>query len=282
MKESNILEREVLDVIGENYHLIFSAERKVADVILRDPQKAVDFNVSNLAKESGVSDATVVRLCHHLGYAGYYQFRIALARDLGRKQYEDSPRMDKHDEIDQLFHEYAENIRNIGKGLDIQTMAACVYLLRSCKRVHILAVGNTCHLAEYTGFRLGRLGIRSTFHTAAEYFMNHVNLAEEGDILLAISQSGTSKQVLKGVELGKEKGLKVIAVTAYEGSPIAELADYVLYSAGKEENFNYYKRYAHLNEVAVLDGLLSFVMNHELIESRQADRPEMILSESKV
>ena len=98
--------------------------------------------------------------------------------------------------------------------------------------------------------------------------MNHVNLADEGDILVAISQSGTSKQVIQGLELGKEKGLKSM--------------DYVLPSAGKEEAFSYYKSYAHLYETAVIDALLSFVTNEELIKTKQADKPEIMLSEMKM
>ena len=82
MSERDFLKREVLDVIKEQYDLIFSAEKKVADFVLQNPQKAVECNVSELAKHSGVSDATIVRMCHHIGYTGYYQFRITL--EIGR------------------------------------------------------------------------------------------------------------------------------------------------------------------------------------------------------
>ena len=145
-----------------------------------------------------------------------------------------------------------------------------------------MAVGDTSPLAQYMGFRLGRLGIKCTYNVAPEYFMNHVNLADEGDILVAISQSGTSKQVIQGLELGKEKGLKSMVITAFPQSPAAALADYVLPSAGKEEAFSYYKSYAHLYETAVIDALLSFVTNEELIKTKQADKPEIMLSEMKM
>ena len=145
-----------------------------------------------------------------------------------------------------------------------------------------MAVGNTGPLAQYMGFRLGRLGIKCTYNVSAEYFLNHVNLADPDDILVAISQSGSSKQVVQGLELGKEKGLKSIAITAYALSPVSELADYVLLSTGKEEPFNYYKGYAHLKETAVIDALLNFVTNEDLIKARQADKPEFILSDYKM
>lgn len=282
MSKKNILDREVLEVIKEQYDHIFSAERKVADFVLQNPQKAVDSNVSELAKQSGVSDATVVRMCHHIGYTGYYQFRISLARDLGKKQYGSSALAESRDAVEKLFQEYAQTMLAIGSRIDADVMWNCVNLLKTCKEAHIMAVGNTSPLAQYMGFRLGRLGIKSTYNVAAEYFMNHVNLADEDDLLIAISQSGTSRQVIQGLELGKEKGLKSIAITAFAQSPVSNLADYVLLSTGKEESFSFYKGYAHMNETAVIDALLNFVTNEELIKTTQADKPEMILSEYKV
>lgn len=282
LSKKNILDREVLEVIKEQYDYIFSAERKVADFVLQNPQKAVDSNVSELAKQSGVSDATVVRMCHHIGYTGYYQFRISLARDLGKKQYGSSALAESRDAVEKLFQEYAQTMLAIGSRIDADVMWNCVNLLKTCKETHIMAVGNTCPLAQYMGFRLGRLGIKSTYNVAAEYFMNHVNLADQDDLLIAISQSGTSRQVIQGLELGKEKGLKSIAITAFAQSPVSNLADYVLLSAGKEELFSFYKGYAHMNETAVIDALLNFVTNEELIKTTQADKPEMILSEYKV
>ncbi len=279
---ADILEKEVLEIIRENYEKFFSAEKKVANFVLHNPQKTVDSNVSELAKHSGVSDATVVRMCHHIGYKGYYQFRITLAKDLGKLQYNSISSIQSSDTVEKVFQEYAKAMLRIGKNIDSEVMRNCVNLLKTCKQAHIMAVGNTSPLAQYMGFRLGRLGIKSTYNVAPEYFLNHVNLADEGDILIAITQSGTSKQVIQGLELGKEKGLKSIAITAFAQSPVSDLADYVLLSSGKEESFGYYKGYAHLNETAVIDALLHFVTNEEWIKTKHADKPEMILSEYKI
>ena len=73
-----------------------------------------------------------------------------------------------------------------------------------------------------------------------------------------------------------------IKVGVGEKPPKMDLADYVLLSAGVEGSFSYYKDYAHLNETAIIDALLNFVTNEELIKTRNADKPEIILSEYKV
>lgn len=282
MEESNIINKEVLSVMREKYGKMSAAERKVADFVVQNPHETVECNVADLAKLSGVSDATIIRMCHHMGYTGYYQFRITLARDIGKKQYVNTDEPKSRDAIKCFFREYAENMMAIGKRLDAETMWNCVNLIRNCSMAHIIAIGNTIPLTQYLGFRLGRLGVRSSFGLAAEYYMNHINLAEPKDIVMAISKSGASKPVLMGLELAKEKGLKCIAITSYEQSQIAQMSDYVLLSRGKDISFNYYKDYAHTNVMATIDALLEFLTNEDFIRSKQADRPEIILSEYKV
>ncbi len=277
-----MLDRPVLDVIKDNYEKIFSAEKKVADYILDHPQDAVDANVSELAKASGVSDATVVRMCHHLGYKGYYQFRLMLAKDVGRDESDEiEEQQDKPNHVLKIFHDYVNSLTAIGENLNEEDMQACANLIKTCKQAHILAVGNTTPLALYMGFRLGRLGVKCTYDISPEYFLNHVNLADKGDIIIAISQSGGSRQVIQGMELAKEKGLKMIAITGYRQSPVSDLADYVLISNGRKESFNYYRNYAHLKETALIDVLLELVTNWEKIEAVAAYKPEVILSEYK-
>jgi DNA-binding MurR/RpiR family transcriptional regulator len=272
-----MLDKPVLDVIKDSYDNIFSAEKKVADFVLENPQEAVNATVSELAKASGVSDATVVRMCHHLGYKGYYQFRLMLAKDVGRNnEMENEPNA-----VVKIFQEYANVMTAIGENIDEEVIQGCVNLIKTCNHAHIIAVGNTTPLALYMGFRLGRLGVKCTHAISYEYFLNYVNLAEEGDIIIAISKSGSSKQIIQAMELGKDKGLKMIAITGYRQSPVSKLADYTLISNGKKESFDFYKNYTQLKETALIDALLELVMNWEKIQQMDADKPEVILSEYK-
>lgn len=278
-----MLDKPVLDVIRDKYVKIFSAEKKVADFVLNHPQDAVNSNVTQLAKRSGVSDATVTRMCRHLGYKGYYQFRLMLAKDIGRDVdiKEEIELQKEANPVAKIFEQYANSIINVGANLNVDDFKQCANLIKSSHNVIVIAVGNTMPLALYTGFRLERMGVHAYYNDLPEYFLNHINLADPNDIVLAISQSGSSRQIVQGMELAKKKGLKRIAITGYRQSPVSSLADFVLVSNEKNESFNYYKNYAHLKETAVIDALLAFVMNWETIVEKGADLPEMIMSEYK-
>lgn len=275
-------DKTVVETIRAKYGEIFSAEKKVADFILQNPEKAVNANVSELANYSGVSDATVIRLCKHVGYSGYHQLRIKLSRDLGRNMLTDSAQA--HNTVNGLFMTFASRMIVVGRNLSETLMLECANLINNCGHAHVVAVGNTSPLSQYMGFRLGRLGVKCTYNSVPECFMNHVNLADQNDIVIAISQSGSSKQVVQALELAKEKGLKILAITSREYSPVSRLADYLLLSGDRKEetSFNYYKDYSHLMETAVIDALLHFVTNEESIAANAADKPEIILSEYKL
>lgn len=59
-----------------------------------------------------------------------------------------------------------------------------------------------------------------------EIFSKQVRgLGKEGDILLGISTSGNSKNVVKAIEAAKKMGIKIIALTGNGGGKIADLLD---------------------------------------------------------
>lgn len=265
------------DILKENYDNMFSAEKKVADYVLQNPFKVANMNISELAASSNVSNATVVRMCHHAGFSGYFQFRLMLARDEG-KQIAQQP----SDGIEQIFREYADDIVNLGKEINAEEMKKAARAILDADMVHLAAVGNTMPLALYMGFRLARIGIRNTAEVDSAYYLNSINLAGENDIALIISHSGSSKQTLQAAQLAREKGLPVIAITSDPSSILALRSDCVLVSSMKENEINYDGNHSLLIEIAVIEGLLDLLINFDKISQREPDKAEKMLCEYKV
>ena len=71
----------VMDHISVMYDQFFDSEKKIAKYILNNHKKVVDMTVSELAKESDVSEASVSRFCKRIGVKGFHQLKIGLAND---------------------------------------------------------------------------------------------------------------------------------------------------------------------------------------------------------
>lgn len=274
---------KVLDNLRHKYEGLSASEKKIADYILHNPENAVNCNVSELANASGTSDATIIRFCKHAGYSGYYQLRLVLSRELGRMG--DNKEKDSDtDTVTGILNLYASNIASLARNLSEDIVHRCAQLLENCHCVHIVAAGNTTPLANYMGFRFGRLGIRSTYHELPEYYLNDLVLADKEDLVLAISQSGTSKQVMKAMELARERKIKTIAIVGYKRSPVSELADYLLPAVVPERFFDYAKTHAHLYEMAVIDLLFAQIMNDRKKQNIDVNMmlQEMLISDLKM
>lgn len=274
--------KSVIETIKENYQQMFSAERRAADYVLKYPEQTVSSNVSELAERSGVSDATVIRMCKHLGYQGFYQMKLILARNLGQHQLvgyhgdQDNP-----DTAKEILQGVARNLLSMASRLDTSVILECAKLIRESEMVHIVAVGNTSPVAIDMGFRLGRLGIRTSSALVPEYFLSNVSLGTKKDVIVAISHSGSSRQVIQALELAREKGMKSIAITGSGRSPVSQIADFTLTIPVEDPLFSEFGAVSHVYATAVIDTLLYFVVNSEK-SARDSERLEMLLSEYKL
>lgn len=274
-------EKTVLVSITEMYDKFFQAERKVADFILKNPNVAVNANVSELANYSGVSDATVIRFCKHLGYDGYYQLRLCLSRDMGRSTL--SMDVDKHIDtsVYGLFRQVADNAISCSTSVNEQVFQDVVKLIADSSMLYFAAAGNTSTLGMYFASRIERLGIRCCYNLLPEHYMGQLHLAKKGDVLLTISKSGTSRSVVTALELAKEKGMKTIAVTGHRYSPVSRIVDYLLLTASSQYDEEVLPRTSCLSEMIVMEVLTKTLEQHLAFNADAMDAQEILLSDSK-
>ena len=68
--------------IQATYSALSGASKKIADFVIDHPDQAVHMTVVQLAESCEVSEASVVRFCQCLQYAGFYEFKLSLAAEI--------------------------------------------------------------------------------------------------------------------------------------------------------------------------------------------------------
>lgn len=273
--------KSVIETIKNQYQHMFTAERKVADQILANPDLTVSMNVSELADAAGVSDATVIRMCKHLGFEGFYQMKLYLARNLGQHQLigykgdSNDPETAKT-----ILQGISRNIIGMAERLDADLVVGCAALIRNCDYVHIAATGNTAPVAADLAFRLGRLGKRTNSSMIPEYYMSNISMGSRRDVIICISHSGSSKHVIQALEIGRDRGMKSIVVTDHITSPAAHMADYILDTSIDDPLYSEFGTASHVYMSAMLDALVYFVANGS--NAGSGDDIEIMLAEYKL
>ena len=205
-------------------------QQKLGEFVLSDPTKVVYLTITELARESDTSEASVTRLCRALGCKGYNEFKMALALDLQQGQ----PVEHSGDEIDNVVNESVQALQDTAKLLDRTLLESAALALHQAQSVQIYGVAASAILGEYLHYKLLRLGkpaqLFSDMHRAA---MNATTLNKD-TLVVAISSSGSTRDLLHVVKLARKQGVRVLALSNTPRSPLASLSDIQLVAAKPE------------------------------------------------
>ncbi|HHQ4450560.1 TPA: MurR/RpiR family transcriptional regulator [Aeromonas veronii] len=207
--------------------------QRLGQFVLEQPQRVLYLTITELARESGTSEASVTRLCRGVGCRGYTEFKMALALETQQEQ-ASQPQASATSAFSTLIEESVAALRDTGALVSQQALLQSAELLEKARQIQIYGVAASAIIGEYLAYRLLRMGISaqqfSDMHRAA---MNATSL-KPGDVVIAVSSSGSTKDLLHAVQLGKEHGASIIVLSNTSRSPLATQADQLLVAAKPE------------------------------------------------
>lgn len=262
------------------------AEKRIAQIILDGPREIVQMSITELAARSKVSDATVVRFCRRLGMQGYQEMKVTLAQDLV------SPIESIHEEVSEgdapadvlgkVFSSTMHALEYTLRILDKRQFEQALETISRAKTINIYGCGNSASVARDMQHKLMRLGLRAVSFSDGHMQSIASTALEKGDVCIAISHSGSSKDVVSAAKLAKMRGATVICMTGLGRSPLSDVADIRLDTASKETSYHIVALSSRISQYTIIDSLYSAlaVMRHRQDEVRQITI-EQALSEKK-
>lgn len=209
----------------------------VADYLMQHAEDAQYLSISSLANECGVAEATIFRFCRSLGFQGYNEMKIALAKATATATPTAAklePGADTQLLITHAYNTAVEALNGTRNMLDAEAIDRAATLLQRARQVYFFGQGGSQVLAGDIWARFSMLSTK--FRTAGDSHMQAITASLMGpeDVILFISYSGCTRDMMDTLHLAKENGAKVILVTHYADAPGAMLADVVLLCGAKE------------------------------------------------
>jgi sugar/nucleoside kinase (ribokinase family)/D-arabinose 5-phosphate isomerase GutQ len=124
-------------------------------------------------------------------------------------------------------------------------------------RVHVTGVGKPEHVARYAASLFCSVGTPATFLHATETLHGSLGQVHPRDVVIAISNSGSTDELLSTATAIREQGAQLIAITGNKDSALTQLADLVIHAPVSQEGggLGLAPRISVLGEVFVLAGL---------------------------
>lgn len=245
------------------YDKMSISEKKVADFLSSKPFAVPSMTISQLAETCDVSEATIVRFTKRIGLGGYQQLRIAFAQVSGSPINEciadtDSP----FDIYSKICNDIYCSLEKTRGALDAEQMQKACDLIVAADDILVFGLGNSAAIAQDASHKLFRLGLNAHFFTDNHMQAIAASHTSEKSLLIGISHSGRTRDIVEAIELGKQNGAKAIAITNFEKSPISKVCDAVLYTASDETNYRILGLSSRHAQMAIVDSIYSYLVCH--------------------
>ena len=231
--EDNVLVR-----MSALFPVMSRSQKKIANYIMENYDRAVVLTAARLAEETRTSGATVVRFAERLGYGGYPEFQSALY-DYVRGSLDPAKRMDVSfadagdaEIIQTVLAQDISNLQDTRIRLDGGSFARAVDQILGARSVYIAGLRACAPLAQTLGFYLQmvRGGVTVLTSTnSSEIFEQMIRVGED-DAVIGISFPRYSMRTLKAMEFASDRKAHVIAITDGMHSPMTLYSSCNLYA----------------------------------------------------
>lgn len=209
------------------YDKMTEVERSIADFFISNKER-MDFSSKNMSRVLYVSESSLSRFAQKCGYKGYRELIFSYERDLEAELKSESQEKDISVLTKKVQNTYQKLLQENFRILDETQIRRVANMLNTSRKVLIFGSGNSGYAAEEFQLRFMRIGMDVNSFTDSQMMKISAALADEDTLIIAVSLSGETSEVLESVRIARRKGASAICITARPDSSIAGECDEVI------------------------------------------------------
>ncbi len=264
------------------YKSLTDAEKRIADIILSDPEAVVDMGVKAIAETAKTAPSAVTRFCKSVGVDGFSKLKLLLAAENAKISPENTmPKVCSDDNVQSVF----ENVFRSGINtlydtfsmLDFADIEKITDIFINSERIVFFGVGTSLIIATDACYRFSQLGIIASCCSDV-LFMNvtAANL-KKGDTAVFVSHSGDTKATVDAMRYAKESGATIIGITSFSGSILAKESDYCVVAFSDEHNYPVEAVSARVAHMCIIDAFMMVMVSKRKESSKYITERNKIL-----
>ncbi|PJZ06791.1 MurR/RpiR family transcriptional regulator [Pantoea rodasii] len=254
--------------IRQLYPRLALNERRLADFLLSQPDRARHLSSQKLAEESGVSQSSVVKFAQKLGYKGFPALKLALSESLADR---DAITVHNHilsDDPLKVVGEklLTEKISAIRATLDINSeekLLQTLQLLKNANRILLVGIGASGLVAKDFSWKLMKIGINAVAEQDMHALLASVQAMAPGDVLLAISYTGERREINLAAQEAAQLGVDVLSFTGFTPNSLQQCSTICLYTVAEEQSTRSAAISSTSAQLALTDLLFMALVQHD-------------------
>ena len=248
------------------YPEMTDSEKSIADFILDHPEEIYGLKIGNLAREIGVSLPTVFRFTRTLGYDGFKDFKVNLVKDMAvglNISIEDMDGNSLENLTQNIFEIVEKNLKETRSLIDYDSLARAIKGIVNAKRLIFFAVSSSLSVAFDSYSKFLRAGFDCLYDSDTYTQRIRSTQCRKGDVVIGISFSGESIEVIECLKNARENGAMAICITTFMKSTITKFADIKLFTAPVQSYYQKIDLPSKMSLTAILDVLYLNAVLHD-------------------
>lgn len=236
-----MVEDNLMNKITTVYSKMTKAEKKVADIVLSNPQDVLRATISDLASMCGVGETSVFRFCRTLSLNGYQDFKLALAfsttaSGLSQNKTQHNPQSspDCHSTAQNVLKAYKSALDNSFQVLNFKNISKTVDLMLGAKTINLFGFGGSGTTANEAKNKLMKIMSNVTYNFDSHNQLTQAALLSKNDLAIIFCNSGITKDCIEIAKICHLNEASVVFITMFPKTPAAAYCDILLLCGSNE------------------------------------------------
>ena len=230
--------------IKERWDEFTPSDKKIGEYIIDNPEQIVNYNTLQLAEIIKTSQSAIIRFIKKIGYKGYIDFKIDVAKSLEEKnEFLLDEVISKNESIENIISKSKNNVlATVEKTyalINTESINRAIADINKANNIYLAGVGSSGLICEDFSYKLQRSGKKVFYQVDAHTNLALVTNIDKDDLLIAISYSGLTKEILIASEYAKKVGAKVISISKTQNSALANNSNELLLIPEIEREMRY-------------------------------------------
>ncbi len=247
----------------KNKEALSMAERAVLDYLIENKAVLKNFSVDKIAEAAYTSPASVVRMCKKLGYRGFKDFKIDFILANSKveipetKEYTDVIlSKDTNCGVSAIENDI-KALEETLKLYDDDLVTKAANIIMQARKILIFGKGSSFLVCKDFEMKLRRINRFAIAQGESHEQLVDATFLNQKDVVIFVSNSGKTKEIISAALLAKDKRAKIISITKIGSSILAELSNVVLYTTGLEGEFRSAAMTSRISQMSVIDALFA-------------------------
>ena len=253
------MSENIIAKLKTNYKFLTKTEKKIAQIIVDTPREFIACSMQELSEKASVSQGSINNFSKKVANCGYADLKLIVSAAIATENKNRREKESHKTILEKTIESRAAAFSLTSQNNSEDTLRRVADKILNARKVEIYGIYRSAAVATDFCYQLLESGIPASFVSDILTCSVSASMLTPDCLVVAVSASGQTKDIIDAVNNAKENGVPIVAITSDGNSPLAKLSDDVLVasSSGPSSTGGFIE--ARSSQLLLTDALCSYI-----------------------